>query len=984
MADDFTNSGVGSSGSILPPSSPDDETINDSIVPDSTVTGETDSIQSTGPQVQLLVFNFNSPVLDIPLNIYAQILSTSRLESDRQNRSEDVSNPGNTKPYYNEIVERCKLNRKQRKRLDNFFEGYNAIVNKINDEVNAFNPKITAYNNQVTDDNSQIATLNAAIAQYNIDGIEANLTTAVNNYNAYLATVNPNNAQYDGDATDFNAEVDDNNEEIARLNAKGAKFAPPLPSIPAENYAGIAGQIASFPPPPYTAPVGTVASRTTIPLLTTYADPPDKSGYTDPTLPGDQSIQLKSLIQSRQLLEKQDANLEVVNFKLRGLNPTLANAYVREEPDPQSGGGNSSMTGIGSSLFGDKSPMLENYLSLSTFKAALSEYDKGPIRSESVEFSQEQGKVQQNLTNDLAKSAIDLLFSAAKQAGVAAALKYENDLNKFEKTGGVDISKVLIAAELVKIAKNFAGKDGQDILQSIAEELVAGSGLQNLAPEDQQALTLDIKALLQNVLTLFSLSNLGNALKTPGLVPQVLGNAAPQYAQALQPPTDIENFNSLLADKGIQLQQVKNAIIDSLLLTGQLPRRETVKVVDKSVDQVAAQGPFDSFQAFVDALKKALTKAPTEEAPSVEQPVEPVLPPIDDTALTDALKKSFVQINNLLPLSTVKASDLDRPIPYGFIDRDFANTAAAQRVVQNTNISSDTLSRILDNAISTSSLNTARDFRDSVLQIALRTTNDLDQSLLVSNRVAAEVVDSRIATNNFAVSRLDADNLQSALTSAIIKQGVVQDQQQAADIAQQTVKDATETSQRIASENDLRNFLKRDLVSRYNLQVEAAARIATDANFKVPKPDTVQLSNLGAESVLPRPRLSETLNDYISKELNRALPPERSREVASEIVLNVVGRPATPNLDVLDQLGDPGSLLRITQDTVKHFDNVQNENVSVTLAKEFRERIKTSVDVYALSLEIMDPANIYVRSKLEGISYTRDEPSFRKSIDIII
>ncbi len=1020
--------------------------------------GDTQAASSDPPPTSFLP---SIPDLRIPLNVYEETLGKARNHFTQVDRASDANDPTLTMGYYASIAEYCQLSRAQRRRLQNHFNQWAQLVTTINAQVATMNSATTVYNNQVITDNTQINALNAAIAQFNIDNNQANLDAAVATYNAYIATSNPAHATYDAAATLYNSEVAQNNVVIAKLNAFSAAFVPPLPQIPLESSVALAGQIAPFPAGPYVQPVATLFLEVFFPPQPLYPIPPPPTLFTDPNLPGNQKADIKRLLFSKSLLDKKKKHVDFVKFTHRGATLQEVDSYVQASTSPTvSQGAGSGETGLSSSLFGLRTNMLQGNLSLSSLLSALSTYSRGPtvypaVTSVGREF----------LRQDVLQAISSLLIQATKQAAVAAGLRFQDNL-KGQKLSDDSLS-LLISSELAQIAVNFKSQQGAAVLQAIAESLVNGTSLQGA---DKQAAIAEVTLLLQNVLAQFALQTLSIALNAPGLIAQVLGNAAPEFANALKPPTEVEALNAFLLAQGIQLQDFKNALIDQLIVTAQIPRRVAVPAVDQGVNNAAAQAPFTSFDEFFRVLQAfiltgqpptttptpAPTVTPTSEpnlpisetnpAPPIPEPTPVPVPEVVNPApslnvlpdnrinpalLQEAFNNAAVSLVNQLPVSTITGAELNQPSASDSINaQDFANSAQGLNVSTTTNLPTQSIQDIL-NAAAQAQPDTLLDFRNAAILEALNQQADLDQAIVLGNSLAEEVVTARVAQDNFSADNLNQTQIEAALTQSILEhqqattdqaaqqqqfdqnvteqqqylqdqsnnalQQEITNQQRAAIIAQGVVNDIIVSNQRFASENDLRNFIRADLVTRYSFSVDLATRIANGARLIANRTGQQILSSIGANTLLSQTRLAEELNSLITLQFRNVLPPEVLTPVTSNIINNVIGVPTvlgTANVTQSEidtqELNNPESLLRIISDTNSAYSSEEKQNAKLQLAQEFRQFMSPNIDSFEMNQEIQDPANIYLKSRFEGLSYARGNPSFvrdtsfRNSIDIII
>lgn len=1044
--------------------------------------GPVDTIQTSSSAAFTTAFLINFPQLDVNLNTYQYILGSARNEFTKTDRESDVSSLRLTKEFWREIEERCKLTRSQRDRLQNYFHSWANMANKINAEASDMNTNVNAYNSaQLPNDNAQINAFNIAIQQYNIDQNLANFQIAVDAYNAYFLGANQGGiATYDNSAIAFNAEVTENNQKILQLNQFAANFTPPLPQMPLETLATLAGQVPAFPPPPYTVPLLQIPQRPMVLLLPPYPSPPDPGPYTDPTLAGDQISALETLIFSRQLLDSKDTYRRIIQFIQRGKIPQTVDTYIPRSPKPQSGGAASSMTGIGSMLFGDSSVKMEGQLSLSTMLAALSEYDRVPQQSPGVQFSKETSK------QELANALTGLIAQITLFAALSAGAKFEANF----KSVSLDenLKGLLIASELAGLVISLKESANSRQLQTLAAELVKGIlGQQGATSEEILAATKDIQVLLENLLAQNALQAVAFSLNAPGLIGQLLAHAAPQFAAALKPPSEVEFLNTYFLSSSSELDRFKSALAEKVASSTKLPKKEVVLVVEQAVDVAAKQVPFTSVGEFFQTLESLIATgnlpqaAPSEvssgpiptaqEAPVQPQPPPLITPlPIDRTQLQEALNQVVPFVINELPLPFAPGRELDRPFVKGEINANtFANSAAAQRAIEGTGITLPALKTILNTTLNAQPA-TIRDFRDDFLKASLKQYADLksdqqnayvqsvnlqssnlasanvesglqseavkdaylqsaylqstelsarnllnlrndaelrssylhytnlNDSIIVGNRVTQEIIDARISQESFNVNQLDLTVVQESIKEAYLQSDIQYQEDAAADLTKTEIRDAyaasaarditqvlvNQNAVRLRNENEVRDLIREQLTTQYNLDVDRANQIAVNARFTVDRTPLQALNAFGVEKPLPLPVLAEALNSLIAKQFGNVLPPYSLSSFASELITRLLGAHNLINDIELGELQNPNSIVSIIRDATLHYADLRKQKVAWVMAEAFRRRMAPMIDAYVFSLELMDPGKLYLRSKFEGISYTRNEPSFRSSIDIII
>lgn len=943
------DSSVSTSSSTPPPS------VNSTL-------GEQDVIESSGgpSSSQALLLLFDQPDLEIPLNIYAETLSKSLNKFKQQERANDVSDPSLTRNYYAQVVEMCKLSRKQRTRLKDNYQDWKNLVDKQNGQIADMNVSINNYNPQVAGDQAAIDAFKLAIQNYNSSGDQVAFDAAVAAYNAHFTDANAGIQAYKDAALAYNEDVDKNNEKIDDLNETRAKFVPPLTPIPHQNYVPIEEPVPLFPTGPHTIPVtDPTVDRNVVPIIAEIPEPPPPVLSTqDTTLAGDQIKGIDRIIFSRKLIDSKQNNIDYIQHFLRGSKTQQVDAYVDKNPEPKSGGGSAASVGLGSTMFGLSSPMLEGQVSLQAMIAALA-----PKFGE-VPFVNQGDKVfaQESFKQDVVEAGISLYFLAAKQAGVATTLRFDGELSKLRPGG--ETAGVLLAGELVNVANNFKDKGG-DVINQIATELVKGSDLfAGLSPADQTEAAQLVANLLQSSLATFALQTLAISLNLPGLVPQVLGNAAPQFANALTPPTSVDILNQSLEEGTVQ-PDLKNTLIDNLLKTDGANRRDITRAVNNAVDQVAQEGPFEDFDKFFNTLRDRLVSEGLRQ-----------------DQLTDAINAAAVNLNNQLPSPTLTASDLDRTSASDVNGTSFLASQTGQRVLSSSNLDASTLRDILNAASDRAPSTTLRDVRNSVVQQSIIQGNSITQSILTANRLADEVVDANVAS-----ARQSFDNINASILKSSLEQTLLQAQlskEAAGKAAIQVSQDVVDNISKFQSEQDARAFIQKDLVDKFGLQNDQAARAALNADFKVNQTGEQLLKGIGANTLLPPNQLAESLVNEVNKELSKTLPPDKAKEISDDIALKVVGRQPTTNLDQITLDSTPTSIVRIISDTTKTLEKTQDNTIAEAQFKEFRDVMSPNIDLYALTREILDPANLYIRSKFEGIQYDRKDPSFRASIDIII
>lgn len=1014
-----TNSSVPlSTENDLPPPSPSTEE------PEGTG-GPEDTLEQSTASATTAQFVMDQPTLDFNYLTYLRDLGTARLLFNKENSQNEAANLRLTKEYWREIAERCKLTREQRDRLENHYHKWVDLVNKINLEVADMNTYVQAYNGtQLPADNDAITQFNAAINQYNFDGDLVAFQIAVNNYNNYFIGSNSGGILiYDNQATAFNAEVDANNEEIEKLNEFAANFTPPLPLIPLQGYAQLAGQVSLYPAPPYVTPLPFIQNRLSVLLQISYSDPPPLNSFTDPTLAGDQQDSLKSLLFSRQLLDSKDTYVRFIHFVQRGTIPNVVDTYIHTAPKPRTGGAASSMTGASATLFQDNSIQMEGQLSLATMLAVLSEYDKIPEQFDPGLYLYQKEIVKE----DFIKIAVEILSQTSILAAISAGKKFEGILK-----GNVDdnVNSLLISLELSNIITDLKGLEGSELLKAIAAELIKGiPSLQGASAEEILAATNDIQLLLLNLLALFTLQSVSFALNAPGLTAQVLANAAPQYADEFTPPSEADLLNSYLLGSTAQLEQFKSVFIEQLSHASQVPKRVVAPTVEESTEVAVSQGPYESVGEFMSVLESLITqgKLPDDFKPRVKVSAEPevtpskprVAPqpievtPVPENVLSvpqyrEAVSKVVEYLVNELPLPFATGKDLGRPLIRGEINPNtFANSAASRRILEGTRLDRPTFERVIDRVVSRQPT-TVRDLRNDIVRDSLESFQEhrdfnyydsLNDSIVIGNRTAQEIVDGRISQENFNVNRLDNVVVRESLKRSILQTNERTEDLAATDVVRQQIQDSEadaiatrvverlftrQNTERLMNENEVRLSIQRQLMTEFNIYADRAAEIAMVADFRVERPPSQALLSLGVEKVLPLPVLAEELNKLIMKQLAHVLPPDRLSPFANDMTLKILGAHNIINDIEIAQLENPASMLRIIKDTVFYYHELENQNVSRALASDFRERMAPQIDAYVFSVEMMDPGKLYLRSKFEGISYTRNEPSFRSSIDIII
>lgn len=931
-----------------------------------TVLGSQDVISTAEAPTtsQAFALNFDEPILDVPLNFYSQTIGQSINNFKRQDRANEAENPSLTRGYYDQIAEMCKLSRDQRDRLKNMYNNYKELVDKQNGQIATINNASAAYNPQVPGDQAAVDAFRAAVQNYNLTGDQATFDAAVAAYNSHFAAANPGIQTYHDAAVLYNQQVDQNNLKIDELNAKRAKFVPPQAPIPHQSYVIVENTVAPFPAGPYTIPVADpTVNRNIIPTIPTVADPPPPNLLTqDTTLAADQIAGLDRIIFSRQLLDSKQNNVDFIHYYLRGNTPQITDAYVQKEPEPKRGGGTASSVGLGSSMFGLSSPMLEGQVSLQAMQAALTKFGQPPfVNQGDVTYAQESFK------QDVISAGVQLFTLAAKQAAVSSVLRFDNELKGLRPGGNT--SDVLLASGLVNIANNFSTQESSQTINGIAGELVSGSQLfGNLSPENQAAATQIVAQLLQSSLAIFALQVLAISLNSPGLVPQTLGNAAPQFASSLKPPTSTDILNQTISAQGTQVQDLKNSLIDNLLKTDGANKRDVVSAANSSVDQVSQQGPYENLDDFYSALQDRLAS----EGLKADQ-------------LREAINETAIAFNNQLPLPTVTASDLDRTSAANVNGSSFLASSAGQRLLSSSGLSSDDLSTILNNAADLTSSNTLRDVRDSTIKQSLIQGNSINQSVLTGNRLAEEVVNSNVAS-----ARLTSDNINSSILKSSIEQ-TLQQAQISKEVAQaaaiKTSQDVADNLNQFQSDQDARAFLQKDLVDNFGIQNDVAAKTALSADFQINQTGEQLLSSIGASSLLTPSQLAESIVNVVTRELGKSIPPDKAREVADDIALKVVGREPTVNLDQDTLNSTPTSIVRIISDSTNNLQKLQDNSIGQAQANEFRDAMSPNIDVYQLTREILDPANLYIRSRFEGLQYDKKDPrdtSFRASIDVLI
>ncbi|MFA6915941.1 MAG: hypothetical protein WC222_06055 [Parachlamydiales bacterium] len=954
--------------SYTPPSIPSGSEANDTPVTTTSPTpppssssalGEQDVIESSGgpSSSQSLLLLFDQPDLEIPLNIYAQTISKSLNDFKKQDRANDVENPSLTRDYYAQVVEMCKLSRKQRTRLKDNYQDWKKLVEKQNEQGTIMNSASTVYNPQVPADQAAVDAFRTAIQNYNLTGDQVAFDAAVAAYNGHFATANPGIQTYKDAALLYNEQVDQNNLKIDDLNETRAKFVPPLTPIPHQAYVLVEEPVTPFPAGPYTIPVADpTVDRNVIATIPTIPEPPPPILNTqDTTLEGDQIKGIDRIIFSRKMLDSKQNNVDFINYFLRGTKPQIVDSYVDKHPEPKSGGGNAAAVGLGSTMFGLNSPLLEGQVSLQVMQAALSKIGLPPfVNQGDATFAQESFK------QDVIEAGISLFFLAAKQAGVATTVRFDNELGKLRPGG--DTANVLLASELVNVANNFKDK-GSEIINAIAAELVGGSDLLGqLSPEDQAAAAQVVAGLLQSSLATFALQALSIALNSPGLVPQVIGNAVPQFASSLTSPSTADLLNQSLREGTVQ-QDLKNSLIDSLLKTEGANRRDITRAANNAVDQTS--GPVDNVDKFFSDLKDRL-----------------VSEGIREDQLREAINNAVISVNNQLPSPTTSATELDRTSGVEVNGTSFLASQTGQRVLSSSGLDAGDLRAILNSASDLATSTTIRGIRDSVIQQSLIQGNSIGQSILVGNRLSEEVIDASVNS-----ARQNFDNINSSILKQSLEQTLLQAQlsKEAANTTSiQVSQNLADNLGQVQSEQEARAFIQKELVDKFGIQNDVAARAALNADFKINQTGEQLLNGIGANSLLSPTDLAESLVNVATRELSKTLPADKAKSISDDIALKVVGRQPTTNLDQISLDSTPTSIVRIISDTTKNLEKFQDNTIAEAQSKDFRDAMSPNVDVYTLTREVLDPANLYIRSKFEGPQYDRKDPSFRASIDIII
>lgn len=955
---------------------------------------------------------------------YAQQVGEPMLEFAKENWKNEQKNSLNTKAFYLQIVEGCKNSRKNRDRMKNLHADWEQLVNKQNQEINDFNPKITAYNTQVTTpltgDQAAIDDLNAAINQFNLDGNSAALQTAIDAYNAHFATANVGIQTYDDAATAFNLQVDENNQKIDELNELRAKLN--MAALPHQSYATLAGQVPPYPPAPLTniPPLAQLPLRATFTTFTTYPDPPPFTALEQQLVDQTQKIDIEHLIFSRQMLNKQDNFIDFFKFKLRGKTPQLPDDYAHKKPEPKSGGGETSTIGLGGMLTNTStvSTMLEDQLSLVNLEAALSTYDKLPPVAGQI------------IKSEYTTVAFQLIKQTALLSGNTLDEKTGALISKLR--AGNEVQPLVIANEFVKNALQVT--DDKELLAAISKEIVEGAlDGTKVSPDVIANLQKDVELALANAVVQFALQEAAISLGAPGLVGQVLATSLPQYAPTFTGPSQLDLLNQDFKENGGLKEQIKNEIIQKVVQSQhQGTTKEITTEVDKLVDEIAKRGPYPNLEAFRKTVEEALVNgltptvqpvstqpvvAPVEApVPLVDTTVRPVVsqvsvPSAPSTPTTPAISAAQIPsetqklkplpitpataakvsedvlafIINLIPLSDVRASDLDKPAQVALIKPDtFIDTGAGRRITEGTKteVTIPVLREALKTVIATPEVATVRDVRNVVVKSAQEQGLDLDTAVVLANRLANELVNQRITQGNISASQLNEAVFKEELLRSLAREGLPD--ARAVEAVQNIAKEAQATTQRLNSEDVLRSFIKDYLVKNNILESEKAQEVALTVPITLPRAPEQIFADIGVKQLLPEQRLSEELISYIVRRVAHQVGAEKAQELATDFVNNIVGKPVDPNLVDRRDLSNPLSLLRVIKDSNFYYTQSDKQAVVEEKAAEFRSRMNPTISSYTFNEMLRDPARLLVNSKWTSIQQTKDQPSFQRTIDIVI
>ncbi|MCE2982625.1 MAG: hypothetical protein LW832_03560 [Parachlamydia sp.] len=224
----------------------------------------------------------------------------------------------------------------------------------------------------------------------------------------------------------------------------------------------------------------------------------------------------------------------------------------------------------------------------------------------------------------------------------------------------------------------------------------------------------------------------------------------------------------------------------------------------------------------------------------------------------------------------------------------------------------------------------------------------------------------------------------SVKSSLILSEGRDYDLAKADRIAKEAIKRTFEDNEEAVSAQQFRTSLESNLRD-LGVRSSVATEVSKEAILIPPRNETLK------PEVSPAPfqPLSET--DIISVLTKRAeelitarLGAQLNKKITEELSKTLFGI-ANPDSRDIAQVKSPVSLVNQVKDQLEELDVYHEREYQAVLRISFIETILTSVDFYAFSLKIMDPAYSLIYSANISPMYAGHEPSnWKKSIDIIV